>query len=241
MNYDLFLFSGHGEGDIGACANGYKEKELSEKVVKRVITLLQPYNINIHTNGELNNYKRNLTKGNKYNMVEGLSIHFNASNGKGCGCEIWVPCRLSNFSMQENIVRNLECDGYINRGVKSRDYDSELTYQRKNGDVIYCTDYYKEIREAYENGYYLSILEICFIDNINDMKLFNEKFENICQSISSGIIYRYGLKKNEVVNNIGSDSKTYRVITGSFKNRENAENQVGKLKEKGFNSFIEIK
>jgi N-acetylmuramoyl-L-alanine amidase len=33
----------------------------------------------------------------------------------------------------------------------------------------------------------------------------------------------------------------YRVITGSFSSRENAEKQVANLKEDGYESFIEVK
>lgn len=38
-----------------------------------------------------------------------------------------------------------------------------------------------------------------------------------------------------------SDNSTYyRVVAGSYRNRKNADSQVKKLKEKGFDSFIDV-
>lgn len=235
MNYDLFLFNGHGDGDMGACYNGYKEQVLAKKLVNRVIEILKPYNINIHTNGDLNNYNRNLTKGNKYKYVEGLCIHLNATtNHNANGTEIIIPSKLASFSMEQDILNGIAALGFYNRGVKSRDYNSEQFIKRINGSACSFKDYYKEIRECYNNGYYLSILEVCFIDS-SDINLFNSKFESIAQVIANAIIKRYCLKKST------SENVVYRVITGSYSNKANADKRVEELKKKGYDSFIEVK
>ena len=39
-NYDIFLLRGHGNGDPGACANGYTEENLAQVIVDRVVEFL---------------------------------------------------------------------------------------------------------------------------------------------------------------------------------------------------------
>ena len=39
-NYDIFLLRGHGNGDPGACANGYTDENLAQAIVDRVVELL---------------------------------------------------------------------------------------------------------------------------------------------------------------------------------------------------------
>ena len=231
MNYDIFLFNGHGEGDNGACYNGYKEQELAKKLVNRVKEILSEYGVNVHTNGDLNNYNRNLTKGNTYTYKEGLCIHLNASAYHNAyGSEIIVPAKLANFTMEKQIVDGLSGLGFVNRGVKTRDYDSEQWIPRTNGSAVNCKDYYREIREAYNNGVYLSILEVCFIDS-SDINRFNTYFENIARLIANAFVDKYGLKKPK--------QYFYRVVTGSFADRANAEKRIADLKKLGYDSFIE--
>ena len=53
------------------------------------------------------------------------------------------------------------------------------------------------------------------------------------------LVETFDLKKKPETKNASPDV-FYRVVTGSFNNRENAEKRKAELKKAGFNSFIDI-
>ena len=244
MNYDMFLFYGHGEGDCGACANGYKEVDLAKDLTKRVYDLLINKGVKVLTNLEngYNNYNRNLTSGHNIKYKMGCSIHFNSASETAVGSEIIIPCKETFYSIENEILNGLQSLGFTNRGIKSRDYDTEKWINRKGNDKYYCTDYYKEIRNAYSNGNSLSIIEVCFISNLEDIKRYNQNKDKIAKIIANAYLREmdkslYSLEEPKKE----TSTIMYRVITGSFANRENAEKRIKELKDKGFDSFIEIR
>lgn len=248
--YDMFLFHGHGEGDVGACGNGYTELERAKLLTSKVYKLLVDKNVSVLTNLQTgyNNYNRNLTKGHTFNYKMGCTIHLNSSvNNSAKGMEIIVPCKEKCLSIEEKIMKNVCAIGFQNRGLKSRDYSSEKWIIRSNGTICNYTNYYKEIRESWNNGNSLSILEMCFISNVDDITLFNVNIDRIAKIIANAYLEEMGKPPYPLTTSTTSTTNTttenvmYRVVTGSFKDKSNAEKRVQELKNKGFDSFIEVK
>ena len=75
-NYDIFLLRGHGNGDPGACANGYTEENLAQDIVDRVVELLKGKGIKVFTNSKTqNNYVTNCLSPHTFNYKFGYTIH----------------------------------------------------------------------------------------------------------------------------------------------------------------------
>ena len=74
MEYDFYLFQGHGGVDVGACANGYKELDIAYEVAEGVYNLLKK-SFKIHRNTkQQNNYTSNLLTGNTYTGKFGIIV-----------------------------------------------------------------------------------------------------------------------------------------------------------------------
>ena len=80
------------------------------------------------------------------------------------------------------------------------------------------------------------IVEVCFVEATADVELYKKVgSDGVGRAIAEGIA-----NKIVPVSSLNAD-KLYRVIAGSYSNIENARNQVRVLKEKGIDSFIEVK
>ena len=178
----ILLISGHGAGDPGATGTykrkKYKEADLTREVVSAVAEKLKEYasvtvydqSRNAYTdycNGLLNKY----AQFSKYDFV--LEIHFNAfkpdaGDGKNKGVEIFAK---PGSNIEPTIVKNISALGFRNRGVKS------------NGFAVINTARSKGVRAA--------LLEICFIDDADDMAIYLDNKDEVVDSIVKG----FGLKK----------------------------------------------
>lgn len=184
---NILLIAGHGAGDPGATAttNGKEHKEAEE--TRRVVAALQPIlqkyckvstyptNRNAfedHKSGTL----RSTAKFDNYNYV--LEIHFNAYqngplDGNTKGVECYVTSRESGTTVEEAICKNIAAVGLTNRGVK-----------RYNWSVI---------NSAKNSGVSSALLEVCFIDDPDDMKVYTAKFNQIVEGIAKAIVDEFGL------------------------------------------------
>ena len=164
--YDCFINIGHGKRndgvfDPGACSGNYQEHDIATKIVNNAVPKIKSKGINIFVT-EQNYYNHTVVK-NVYKYKYGISVHLNAGGGKRA--EIYTPCRDKNLDVEFYIMNELNKLGLNNGGVKSRDYNSGVTYIRTNGVSLNYTDYYGEINNAYANGISLDILETGFIDS----------------------------------------------------------------------------
>lgn len=82
------------------------------------------------------------------------------------------------------------------------------------------------------------LIEVGFVDNTSDNKLFDSKFEAIAQGISRGCLKQIGKELN-LSNKIATDNY-FMVICGSYKDKNNAINKQNRLKYAGFDSFLEV-
>lgn len=180
---NILLICGHGEGDPGAVGNGCEEATLVRGMIPKLKGLLSPY-ANINVFDTTKNMYEYLKSGKwydfrKYDYV--FELHFNAFNKKASGTEILVHERENGISVEEGILKNIEKLGFINRGVKRRTDLRNMNACKVNQGVSYA------------------LLETCFIDNADDMTLYNEKKDDIIKAIVDGMVQGFGLNKS--VNN----------------------------------------
>ncbi len=84
------------------------------------------------------------------------------------------------------------------------------------------------------------LVEMGFIDNTNDNRLFDSKRNEIIQSIAKAILAEVGVNYVEPVAapQPANGGTLYRVMAGSFSDKANAEQQVQRLKAVGFDAII---
>lgn len=183
---NILLIAGHGAGDPGAVGNGYKEADLTREVAALVKARLGKYAAVDVADTKKNWYEQIFKKGQSfnfrpYNYV--LEIHFNAGvsdsagNGKTTGTEIFVTTSEKGATVEEGIVAGISSLGFRNRGVK-----------HKNWGLI---DHIKR------QGVSAALLEVCFIDDADDMKLYAKKKNEIANAIVKGIVEGFGLEVEE--------------------------------------------
>ena len=180
----ILLIAGHGESDSGAVANGYIEAELTREVVRKLKPQLDRYaDATIADTGKnWFTYKNRVSLNFAlYDYV--LEIHFNAAvndtkgNGRTTGTEIYITTSEKTHGVETEIVKGLSVIGFANRGVK-----------RKNFSVI---------ARAKNQGVSSALLEVCFIDDLDDMLLYQSKKDSVIKAIANGIIKGFGLKEKE--------------------------------------------
>ena len=237
----ILLISGHGAGDPGATGTykgvKYKEADLTREVVSALAAKLKGHadvtvydqTRNAYTdycNGTLNS-RANFAS---YDFV--LEVHFNAwqadsGDGKTKGVEIFAK---SGSNIEGNIVKNIAALGFTNRGVKSNSF--------------------AVINTARSKGTRAALLEVCFIDDADDMKLYLAKKNDVFNAIAEG----FGVGVNRTESNEKSDGETapsktetstreeaatlYRVQVGAFSLKKNATAKCDAVKAAGFNAFV---
>lgn len=174
----ILLISGHGAKDNGASSNGYKEAKLTRELVKKVAAILKEYaEVTIYP------FKRNAYQDilngvfvddfSNYDYV--LEVHFNA--GGGNGAEIYITTTEKGRSVEENILQELSLLGFRNRGAKIKNF--------------------LVIKTSKLAGTSAALLETCFIDSINDMKLYQSKKDEISKAIVKGMVDGFGLIQSD--------------------------------------------
>lgn len=188
----ILLISGHGAGDSGAVSKFANEAEETIYIVEHVRDALKDYaTVSLYPT-ERNAYKDIINKKlkvdfNDYDYV--LEIHLNAGandikgNGKTTGVEIFVTIAEKTVGVEKRILEELSKYKLKNRGVKKKNYTV--------------------ISKAKAAGTSSALLEMCFIDDKDDMKIYLDNKDKMCESIARAIISHFSLKKK---NNKTSDS-----------------------------------
>lgn len=148
-----------------------------------------------------------------------VSIHRNAYQPEVAkGCEIHV---YSNGGVAEQLANKVNFEmvknGFVDRGIKKSNF--HVLRETKSPAIL---------------------IEVGFIDNTSDNRIFDSKFEQIAQSIVKGCLLQVG--KSMIVNSdiLNSNEVYYRCIVGSFKEKRNAEVRKAELISKGYSdTFIE--
>lgn len=172
-----------------------------------------------------------VAKCNAHTVDLDVSIHFNsgandkAGNGKSTGTETYICNSSSKASGKAKAIADAITNlGFKNRGVKT---NSSLYVLRKTKAPAV-------------------LVECCFVDDADDVKLYD------AYAMASAIVYGITGEKYEqqtvttdkeaeakdAETAQGNASDVYRVQVGAFKNKENAENLVKKLKAAGFTAYV---
>lgn len=239
--YDMFLFHGHGEGDGGAEGNGYTELDLARQLTNRCLSLLRDRGVNVYTNDGQNNYNRNLTRDKRFSYNMGATIHLNSAIALAEGTEIIVPINENFLKIESEILEGFKKIGFTSRGLKSREYVNEAFYKREHNSALGGKDWYKEIREAWQGGNSLSIIECCFINNSQDVNRFLSSMQEIAIAIVNPYLKEMGKPIYESATPkppTPSSNELYKVQVGAFSNKANADKLCVELKAKGYNPFI---
>lgn len=171
----ILLISGHGAGDPGASGCGYRESDLTVEMVNGIKPLLEKY-----ATVDLYPVERNAYKDIKngalqvnfanYNYV--LEIHFNAYNGAAKGTEIYVTSKETAVTVENAVMGELSKLFKV-RGVKVEDF--------------------LVIRTAKNKGVSSALLETCFVDNAEDMQVYQSNKQAVFSAIANAVIRGFGL------------------------------------------------
>jgi N-acetylmuramoyl-L-alanine amidase len=178
----ILLIAGHGQGDAGAIGCGYCEADLTREFVSLVKDKLSAY-ATVEVADMSVNWFNNKAKLPTDGVDYALEVHFNAcvndakGNGSTTGTEIYVTTREKGTTVEENIVAGMASFGLKNRGVK-----------RKNWSVI---------NHCKSRGISSALLEVCFIDDADDMLIYTAKKHDMADAVTNAIARGFGLKKQE--------------------------------------------
>jgi N-acetylmuramoyl-L-alanine amidase len=217
----ITINAGHTLTGEGSGAVGIKNESIeNRKVAKEVIKYLKLLG---HTVIECTVDKAPTQKAyldsvvamaNKHKSDYFISIHFNASNGKGHGAEVFTYNGIK-LDPAERIVKNIASLGYVNRGVKDGSHLAVIRNTKAKGILIEC----------------------CFIDNKDDMAKYDA--DKMARAIVEGLTNQKIIEpKVETV--VPKDDKLYKVCIGAFKDRNNALKLIEDAKKKGYTSAYMI-
>jgi len=216
---------GHGGEDPGATYNGRKESNDVLSIGRAVAAEVRRHGVTVDETRisdvavSLNN-RSAFENRNTYDYF--ISFHRNAfqlEKAKGAETFTYIKGGTKSKGLAQRIQTSLVALGFVDRGVKEANF--HVLRETKAPAVL---------------------VEIGFIDNTGDNKLFDAKRDEIIKALAKAILAQVGIDYVEPSEPNQSDRKQtlYRVMAGSYAVRENAEKQVQKLKAAGFDATIMI-
>ena len=215
MAYKIVLDAGHGGEDPGAIYKDCKEKDDNLSLALAVGKILEDNGIDAVYTRNTDIYQTPFEKARFANEAGAdyfISFHRNSSQkpGQYNGVEVLVYDKKGiKYQMAENIVGALGELGFKELGVKER--PGLVVLRRTKMPAL--------------------LIETGFINSDKDNQLFDEKFQDIAKSIADAIL---GTLDEETL----ESPLYYRVQTGAFRNRENADRMLYLLADQGFPAFI---
>lgn len=208
---------GHGGSDPGAGYKGRKEKDDNLKLGLAVSKEFRRHGILVDetrtTDITLSLEERsNFENKKKYDLF--ISFHRNAfkpEQANGVETFTYINQTLKAKNLAHKIQKALVGVGFTDRGVKKANF--HVLRETKAPAIL---------------------IEVGFLDNTKDNQLFDSKFDEIVKGISKAVLDEVGIKYEEY----SQPEILYRVMAGSYSNKENAERQVERLKKAGFDAVI---
>ena len=212
--------SGEGTGSQGC---GYKEQNLTRELGKIVIEMLKKEGHTIYdctVDKSSNNAQQlidRVNKANKQPLDLFVSIHFNAcvndvkGDGRTTGTEVLLHSMSSKAKpYAERIVKKIANVGLKNRGVKT--HNAYVLKHTKAPALL---------------------IETCFIDDRDDMNVYLKSPRKVAKAIVEGIL-------DKTITDVVETPKNgfYRVLVGSYKDKNNANKRQEELKSKGIEASL---
>jgi N-acetylmuramoyl-L-alanine amidase len=216
---------GHGGKDSGALYNGRKESNDVLSLGKEIATEIRRYGVIVDETrtgdatvslGDRSDFENR----NTYDYF--ISFHRNAyvpEKAKGVETYTYINTGANSKGLAKRIQESLVAIGFVNRGVKAANF--HVLRETKAPSVL---------------------IEIGFIDNTNDNNVFDSNRNEIIKALTKAILTQISVSyiEHSVVSKPESGETLYRVMAGSYSIRENADNQVKRLKGAGFDATIMI-
>lgn len=239
----IALDAGHGGSDSGAVYQNRKEKDDVLRLTRAVGQILENSGINVYYVREDDEYETPFKKASDANNSGAdlfVSIHRNSSErpNQYSGVETLVYNDDGiRAVLARNINEELENAGFKNLGVTNR--PNLVVLKRTRMPAV--------------------LIEAGFINNDEDNRIFDENFNQIAQGIADGILktlYSQDINFNEIpeypseiskqplvfpIENPTentSPEKLYRVQTGAYRDKSNADRMLNSLQIEGFPAFI---
>ncbi|MBU3146910.1 N-acetylmuramoyl-L-alanine amidase [Clostridium sp. CF012] len=221
---------GHGGNDGGACYKGRKESNDVLGLGKAVAVEMRRHGVTvdeIRTSDTTVSLSDRSNFENRKNYDYFISFHRNAfepEKAKGVEVFTYLNGSAKAKSLANKVQANLLTLGFVNRGVKEANF--HVLRETKCASIL---------------------VELGFIDNTDDNNRFDSKRNEMIKAITKAILSQLGINYKEIVIPTNPVIKPpvsnviYRVVTGSFADRANADQRVSELKKVGFESFIDIK
>jgi N-acetylmuramoyl-L-alanine amidase len=170
-----FISAGHHLRDSGALGSGTQENLETIKFRDLVVTICKAKGLKVITDNDnetLSQYLNRIQTGDGSVVLE---FHFDASNGKASGCTaiVGVDADKNDKAFGQELADGCsQILGIPNRGVVSEaeSHRGRLGLMRESG--IVC------------------LLEICFIDNGNDMAKYNANKQTLASFVAN-IVEKY--------------------------------------------------
>ena len=215
MPYSIMIDAGHGGNDPGAVYKGRREKDDNFALAMEVGRILSENGVDVLYTRTTDDYISPFERARLANEAKVdffISFHRNSSPevNQYNGVEVLVYDKKGiKYQMAENIVGALGELGFKELGVKER--PGLVVLRRTKMPAL--------------------LIETGFINSEKDNQLFDEKFHEVARSIADAIL---GTLDEETV----ETPLYYRVQTGAFRKRENADRMLYQLTDQGFPAFI---
>ena len=216
---------GHGGEDPGATYNGRKESNDVLSIGRAVASEVRRHGVIVDETRISDatvslNARSDFENRNAYDYF--ISFHRNAyepEQARGVETYTYLNASERSKSLVQRIQTSLVALGFVDRGVKAANF--HVLRETKAPAVL---------------------VEIGFIDSTGDNNLFDSKRTDIIKALAKAILAQVGIDYVEPLTptETANGQTLYRVMAGSYKVRENAENQVQKLKTAGFDACIII-
>lgn len=215
MTYKIVLDAGHGGGDPGAVYQGRQEKDDTLRLTMAVGEILERNGIDVVYTRTEDIYQTPFEKAKLANESGAdyfISFHRNSSprDNQYQGAEVLVYDRSGiKYEMAENILGALGEAGFREIGVKER--PGLVVLRRTKMPAL--------------------LVEAGFLNTDSDNEIFDQQFENMAEAIAGAIL-------GTLTGETAEAPLYYRVQTGIFRKRENADRMLYQLMEQGYPSFI---
>ncbi|KQL53079.1 cell wall hydrolase [Heyndrickxia shackletonii] len=225
----IMLDAGHGPNTPGKRSpDNFKEFEFNSKVADFAKELLNEYkDVTVyfdHSKKEDVPLKERTDKANKLRVDCYVSIHANAygttwNDAEGIETYVYVTKPKEAMELAKKVQKNLVIrTGLSDRGVKTADFH---VLRETTMTAILC-----------ECGFYTNKKEVALLKS----KIYQK---TCAEAIVKGIADQYHLKKEDVkTTNPPVKKKQYRVQIGAFEKKENAQDLIKELKEKGYDPIL---